>query len=340
MVRQTGISNTLDVAADKAKYDNCAKKLLAYKAVDAWILKCCTREFADYSIDYICEHCLSGSVEVAEHAVHQDHLNRNVRINGDNQIVKMNSESTAIKEQTVYFDVRFQATLPGEKEPITLIINLEIQNQDKPGYALVRRGLYYCARMISEQYGTEFVDEHYEEIQKVYSIWICPSVAVRRKNGILRYHTVEEAIYGRPYVQKEDYDLMEVVILNLGDARMENEYKILNLLNTLFSQEITPDEKKEILKNKFNIATTAELESEVQNMCNLSSAIENKGKEIGRQEGLQEGRQEGRQEGLQEGRQEQAKATAIRMNQKGLPIEVIADSVGFSIETVKEWIAM
>lgn len=328
MVRQTGISNTLDVAADKAKYDNCAKKLLAYKAIDAWILKCCTREFADYSIDYICEHCLSGSVEVAEHAVHQDHLNRNAKINGDNQIIKMNSESTAIKEQTVYFDVRFQATLPGEKEPITLIINLEIQNQDKPGYALVRRGLYYCARMISEQYGTEFVDEHYEEIQKVYSVWICPSVAVRRKNGILRYHTVEEAIYGRPYVQKEDYDLMEVVILNLGDARMENEYKILNLLNTLFSQEITPNEKKEILKNKFNIATTAELESEVQNMCNLSSAIENKGKEIGRQEGLQEGRQE------------QAKATAIRMNQKGLPIEVIADSVGFSIETVKEWITM
>lgn len=226
MVRQTGISNTLDVAADKAKYDNCAKKLLAYKAIDAWILKCCTREFADYSIDYICEHCLSGSVEVAEHAVHQDHLNRNAKINGDDQIIKMNSESTAIKEQTVYFDVRFQATLPGEKEPITLIINLEIQNQDKPGYALVRRGLYYCARMISEQYGTEFVDEHYEEIQKVYSIWICPSVAVRRKNGILRYHTVEEAIYGRPYVQKEDYDLMEVVILNLGDARMENEYNL------------------------------------------------------------------------------------------------------------------
>ena len=53
MIRQTGISNTLDVAADKAKYDNCAKKLLAYKAIDAWILKCCTREFADYSIDYI-----------------------------------------------------------------------------------------------------------------------------------------------------------------------------------------------------------------------------------------------------------------------------------------------
>lgn len=326
MIRQTGISNTLDVAADKAKYDNCAKKLLAYKAIDAWILKCCTREFADYSIDYICENCLSGKVEVAEHAVHQDHLNYDEKTNGDQQIVKMSSESTAIKEQTVYFDVRFQATLPGEKEPITLIINLEIQNQDKPGYALVRRGLYYCARMISEQYGTEFVDEHYEEIQKVYSIWICPSVAKRRKNGILRYCTVEEAIYGKPYVQKEDYDLMEVVILNLGDVRTESKYKILDLLNTLFSQEITPDEKKEILNQKFDIATTAELESEVQGMCNLGSAIENKGKEIGRAEGRAEGREE------------QAKATAIRMSKKGLPVEMIADAIGFSIDEVKAWI--
>ena len=52
------------------------------------------------------------------------------------------------------------------------------------------------------------------------------------------------------------------------------------MLNTLFLQEITPDEKKEILNQKFDIATTAELESEVQGMCNLGSAIENKGKEI------------------------------------------------------------
>lgn len=170
MVRQTGISDTLDVAADKIKYDNCAKKLLSYKAIDAWILKYCTEEFSKYSINYICDYCLLGNVEVSDHAVHQDQLNRDSKTNGDQQIAKLNSEATAIKEQTVYFDVRFQATFPGEKEPITLIINLEIQNQDKPGYALVRRGFYYCARMISEQYGTEFVDEHYEKLQKVYSI--------------------------------------------------------------------------------------------------------------------------------------------------------------------------
>ena len=45
-----------------------------------------------------------------------------------------------------------------------------------------------------------------------------------------------------------------------------------------------------------------------------------------------------RNESYAEGREEQDKATAIRLNQKGLPIEDIADSIGFSIETVKNWL--
>lgn len=47
---------------------------------------------------------------------------------------------------------------------------------------------------------------------------------------------------------------------------------------------------------------------------------------------------EGRKEGRAEGREEQAKATAVRMKQKGLSLEDIADSIGFSIETVKNWL--
>ena len=96
-------------------------------------------------------------------------------------------------------------------------------------------------------------------------------IALKRKNNCKQRGDDQVEYYGKPYVQKEDYDLMEVVILNLGDARTESEYKILDLLNTLFSQEITPDEKKEILNQKFDIATTAELESEVQGMCNSMS---------------------------------------------------------------------
>ena len=34
-----------------------------------------------------------------------------------------------------------------------------------------------------------------------------------------------------------------------------------------------PHEKKKVLSEKYNIAMTAELESEVQRMCNLGTAI-------------------------------------------------------------------
>ena len=223
------------------------EKLLSFKAIDAWILKTCVKEFSLFSVDYISEHCMSGEVEISEHAVHQDELNRGQRINSDEQVTKMNSESSSINEGTVYYDVRFNAIAPENGESITLIINLEIQTDDKPGYELVTRGTYYCARMISEQHGTVFTGDHYEKIQKVYSIWICPSTSDCRKNGMFRYHTIEDPVFGDAYVKKENYDLMEVVILNLGEPDNEADCGILNLLNTLFSPTVLPDERKKFL---------------------------------------------------------------------------------------------
>lgn len=53
------------------------------------------------------------------------------------------------------------------------------------------------------------------------------------------------------------------------------------MLNTLFSPTVLPDEKKRILSEKYNIAMTTELESEVQRMCNLGTAIESKARDEG-----------------------------------------------------------
>lgn len=58
MTRETDMAQTIDMASDKARYDECAKKLLSYKAVIAWILKSCVKEFSQYSIEFIMEHCL------------------------------------------------------------------------------------------------------------------------------------------------------------------------------------------------------------------------------------------------------------------------------------------
>ena len=213
-----------------------------------------------------------GKPEIQKKAVHQDQQDKDEHLNGDDRIEGMNTESVSVKEQTVYYDIRFKAKVP-ESETIQLIINLEIQADDTPGYPLVKRGFYYCARMISEQYGTVFKNEHYEDICKVYSIWVCPDPAGKRKNGLFKYHTAEDVVYGHFYEKGSNYDLMEVVIINLGDADKKSDREILDLLNTLFSPHVSTKQKKAKLEHKFGIAMTEEYESEVARMCNLSQGL-------------------------------------------------------------------
>ena len=53
MKRQTNLAQTIDLVSQRARYDECAKKLLTYKAIIAWILKFCAKEFSPYSVHYI-----------------------------------------------------------------------------------------------------------------------------------------------------------------------------------------------------------------------------------------------------------------------------------------------
>ena len=150
MIRQTGLAQAIDIAENRAKYDECAKKLLSYKAIIAWILKSCIKEFSQYEVQYICDNCLKEEVEVSTHAVHQDELDKDKRLGGDERVEGMNTESNSIQEHTIYYDIRLPAFLPESNERVRLILNLEIQLDDTPGYPIVKRGFYYCERMISE----------------------------------------------------------------------------------------------------------------------------------------------------------------------------------------------
>jgi hypothetical protein len=76
MKQQTNIAQTLDVAAERARYDECAKKLLSYEAIVAWVLKSCTTEFAPYSVSYIMQNCIREKPEISTRAVHQDQPDR------------------------------------------------------------------------------------------------------------------------------------------------------------------------------------------------------------------------------------------------------------------------
>ncbi|NBI73301.1 hypothetical protein D3Z50_20085 [Clostridiaceae bacterium] len=279
MNTDTTIAKNIRVADEKASYDAACKRLLSEKIILAWIMKNCLEEYRDCDVEEIAEKYIEGTPQVGEVAVAADETNRVSMIQG------AGNEDTSLTEGTVTYDIRFFAIAPVSGELIRLIINIEAQNDFYPGYPLIKRGIYYCSRMISAQYGTEFTNSHYENIKKVYSIWICMNPPKSRENSITRYYIAEENLVGSVKERKADYDLMAAVMICLGKEG-DSGTDLLKLLNVLLSTETGSQDKCQILEEDFHIKMTLALESEVSLMCNLSKGVEEKGIQKGRQEGI------------------------------------------------------
>ena len=162
-------------------------------------------------------------------------------------------------------------------------INVEAQNDFYPGYPLIKRGIYYCSRMISAQYGVEFTKSQYAAIKKVYSIWVCARPPKNREDSITSYSLKERNVIGNVKEPIQNYDLMTAVMICLGSNSKENN--VLRLLETLLSSKMESETKKHILQNEFDIKMTQTFDKEVSDMCNLSKGII--------EESLAEGRVEG-----------------------------------------------
>ena len=180
----------------------------------------------------------------------------------------------------------FMATAPSTKEPIQLIINVEAQNDFSPGYPLIKRALYYCARMISAQYGTEFDKMDYGKIKKVYSIWICIDPPKKRRGTITAYKVREHDLVGKAGEPTANYDLLTVVMVCLGGKRRK---AILRLLNTLLSKTTATATKKKVLERAFNIPMSIKFEKGVKSMCNLSEGVYRRGYDTGYNSGYDSG---------------------------------------------------
>ena len=277
------LAKNITAAGEKAAYDAACKRLLANKVILAWIMKSCMEEYKAHSIKEIAERYIEGIPQIAEAAVNPDEDG----YEGSEQIRGAKNEDSTIQEGTITYDIRFLAIVPGTGETIRLMINVEAQNDFYPGYPIIKRALYYCSRMISSQYGSEFTETHYENIRKVYSIWICSNPPKRRENTITRYSIQEENLIGQVSERKENYDLLTVVMICLGHADDDNYTGVLKLLGVLLSSEKEAEEKKKILQDDFDIAMTKTLESEVSVMCNLSKGVEERGIAIGLERGTE-----------------------------------------------------
>ena len=254
----------------KALYDEACKTVLSEKGIAAHILKECVEEYKNISVEDIVHKYIQGKPEISK-----------VMIQDETVLTKIRTEQTedsSEKEGTIFFDVRFTALVPDEDDKfIELIINFEAQNDFHPGYPLLKRGIYYCSRMISSQHGTVFMKSDYGKIKKVYSIWICTTPTLEQEYSITRYKMTEENLLGQVKAPKKNYDLLDVVMVCLGQKKYTELTGLLRLLNMALLDKLNGSEKRRIMATEFNIEITLELEKGVDDMCNLSAGIEKKG---------------------------------------------------------------
>lgn len=292
METENVLAKSIDTADANAALDAACKKLLANKIILAWILKECVIEYRDYPVDDIAERYIEGEPQIAEAAVHRDE-----RV--PDNITGSNTEDATMTEGTITYDIRFGSIVPSTGEPIRLIINIEAQNDFYPGYPLIKRGIYYCSRMISSQYETYFTGAHYEQLRKVYSIWICINPPKIKQNTILRYSICEEQVIGEASENPANYDLLTAVMICLGSEQNEQYKGILKLLEVLLSSDRTPENKKKILSEDFEIKMTKILEGDVYNMCNISKGIVEKSVARGMAQGIAQGIEQGMAQGME-----------------------------------------
>ena len=166
---------------------------------------------------------------------------------------------------------------------------------------------------IEALYGTIFAGSHYEKLRKVYSIWICTDTAKVRRGSIRSYSFEENVRMGNYHEQRQNYDLMDIVILGLGDDGEKSNSELVDMLTVLFSDKLNPEEKKRRLTEEYNIAMTREIDEEVDNMCNLSEGIYRKGIKEGISQGITQGISQGITQGITEGRNQGVLLTYINM---------------------------
>ena len=287
----------------KAQYDNKAKQLLGHKIILAHILVNTVEEFKGMNPADVVQY-IEGEPHIGSVPIDGGVTN----VEKQEKVIGLNTENSEINEGMIRFDIIFYVRMQDGLSQI--IVNVEAQKAEPSSYDILNRAIFYVSRMISSQKGRDFVKSNYNNIKRVYSIWICMNM---NEHSMSHIHLTRDDIIGS-HNWKGDINLLNIVLVGLAEDLPEKteKYELHRLLGALLSSKLNVDEKLDIIGNEFQIPLESDIRKDVSEMCNLSQGIEERGVEKGLAE------------------------AAIRMYKKGYSIEQISDILSMDIERVKD----
>ena len=135
-------------------YDQYCKMLIGHPYMLSRIISCFVEEAKHLSLDEIKK--LIKGVRIGDKIVNPHfHL--------------MDKEAFIKDEGLMCYDIYFYIDLPQlDQSTKRVYINIEIQNKTSPGYHLVTRSIAYSSRMISSQWGREYVRKMMTKLQMTF----------------------------------------------------------------------------------------------------------------------------------------------------------------------------
>ena len=267
----TEIKNTVTAVNHDAQYDEKAKRLLGNKIILAHILVKTIDEFKGMNPKDVVSN-IEGNPLISVVPVEPGLTNVKRKESGQ-RIVGMNTENAEINEGLVRFDIIFYVRL---KDGISqVIVNIEAQKDEPASYHILNRAVFYVSRLVSSQKERDFVKTNYNDIRRVFSIWVCMGMD---ENSMAYVHLAKDNLLGS-YPWKGGLDLLNIVLIGIANELPEHDekYELHRLLSTLLSMELTAKEKLGIIKTEYNIPVDDKIREDVSAMCNLSQGIREKG---------------------------------------------------------------
>ena len=273
-LKNHALKHAISVEESKSQYDHYAKKILSVKIILAHILIESIEEFKDMKPEVVAG-LIEGEPKISE----------NAGISSTEKIQGLNSEDFEPGISGIRYDIIFYVQMSDGLSK--MIINVEAQRKQPTKYRLLNRGIFYTCCMVSSQKDRFFANENYDDINKVYSIWLCFNM---NEDSMTHYHLTSEDVIGHEE-WKGYVDLLNLVMIGLRDnlSKKEEGHGLHRLLGTIFLPSVTKQEKFQILENEYGISFGNEEREDDNTMCNLSDMVYEYGMEKGMEKGMKSG---------------------------------------------------
>ena len=267
----TDMKNMIIATSRDAQYDASAKRILSQKQIMAWVLIKTVEEFKNMEPQDVIP-LIEGEPFVSVIPVERGLSNTKKQKNGD-RIVGFNTEDADNHEGMVKYDI---VCYVRTKDGLTqVIVNIEAQ-KDEPGtYDIINRAIFYESRLISSQKERDFKGTEYNNIKKVYSIWICMNM---NEDSLSHIHLSEEKIIGG-HKWQGNLDIFNIIMIGLAKEKSDRSqiHGLHRLLGILFSENLDIESRLNLLHTEYDIEINTTLREDVNIMCNLSQGIKEDG---------------------------------------------------------------